>query len=266
MIEFNGQNILIKKEGHTLTIVLNRPEKLNALSPALIRELLDSVRLAAENSDLRVIVITGAGRAFSAGGDIEEDLIPVSRMSPRQWKSYIQDFCEVIKRIYFMEKPTLAAINGIVVGGGLDLAMACDIRVASDQAKFGHGYTNMGIISDMGGNYFLPRLIGLGKAKYFAFTGDFISAREAASFGLVEKVFPHDEFESAVSSFAEKIAERPTAALILTKEAMHKSLNMDLDTSLDYSLNLQSALLDSEDLKEAISAFLEKRKPNFIGK
>jgi len=260
------ENILISKEKQITKIILNRPDKLNAISPGFIEDLYKALPIIENDSDTRAVVITGSGRAFSAGGDIQEDLIPVSGMTPMEWKAYIKNFCEVIKKIYYMAKPVIAAINGVTVGGGCDLAMSCDIRIASDKAKFGHGYIRMGIISDMGGHFFLPRIVGTGKAKLLAFTGDLIDATEAERIGLVDRVVPADEFEKGVDELVQKIANGPTTSIVFIKEAMQRSSTMSLEASLDYSLNLQSALLASEDLKEGINSFLEKRKPNFMGK
>jgi len=258
--------INVTKEEQITTIVLSRPEKLNALSPEMIDELDSVIPLIEKDKDTRAVVITGSGKAFSAGGDIELDLIPVSKMNPMQWREYIKQFCMVVKGIYYMEKPVIAAINGVTVGGGCDIAMACDIRIASKKARFGYGYIKMGIISDMGGHFFLPRLVGRGKAKLFAFTGDLIDAMEAERIGLVDKLVSEDDFNKEVKKVVEKIACGPTAAITLIKDAMEKSRSVNLDASLDYAVNLQSALLDSEDFREGYTAFLEKRKPVFKGR
>lgn len=266
MIDKKYENILVKTENQITKIVLNRPEKFNAISPELINDLTDAMPLIGSDEDTRAVVITGTGKAFCAGGDIQEDLVPVSKMSPKEWRAYIKSFCDVIRTLNRLPKPVIAAINGVTVGGGCDIAMSCDIRIASDKARFGYGYIQMAIISDMGGHFMLPRLIGPGRAKLFAFTGELIDAGEAERIGLVDRLAPDDKFNDAVDALATKIATGPTAAIVLIKEAMRRSATMDLDTSLDYALNLQSSILDSEDLKEGCSAFLEKRKPNFKGK
>jgi len=260
------KNIIVEIEDGILKIILNRPKQLNALSPDLIDELWTTLNTIPEYPTIRAVLITGNGKAFSAGGDIELDLIPVSKMTPMEWRRYIKKFCAVIQMVYHLEKPVIAAINGVTVGGGCDLAMACDIRIASTAAKFGHGYIKMGIISDMGGHYFLPRLIGAGKAKLFAFTGEIISAEEAEHIGLIDRLVPEGQFEEKVAELTKKIAFGPTEAIILAKEAMHRSSAMNLEESLEYSYNLQSALLDSEDFKEGFTAFIENRKPVFKGK
>lgn len=258
--------ILVSKEKHITTITLNRPSKYNAISPELITDMIDAIKVVGEDSDTRAVLITGAGKAFCAGGDVQEDIIPVSKMRPSEWRAYIKSFCNMIRDLNAMPKPVIAGINGVTVGGGCDIAMSCDIRVASDKARFGYGYIKMGIISDMGGNYMMPRLVGSGAAKLFAFTGDIIDAKEAFRIGLVDKLVPANEFNDAVNNLVSKIANGPTAAIVLIKEAMRKSATMDLETSLDYTMNLQSAIIDSQDVVEGYTAFLEKRKPEFKGK
>jgi len=266
MISKEYKTILLTSKDQITTITLNRPKQYNAISPDLIADMLDAVKTVEHDADTRAVLITGAGQAFCAGGDIEDDLIPVSKMTPTEWRTYIKDFCDMIRNLHALPKPVIAGINGVAVGGGCDIAMACDIRIASDSARFGYGYIKMGIISDMGGHFFLPRLVGSGAAKLFAFTGDIIDAQEAFRIGLVDRLAPDKGFRDAVAELMQKIAAGPTSAIVLIKEAMRRSSAMDLDTSLDYALNLQSALLDSKDLVEGYTAFLEKRKPNFTGK
>ena len=260
------ETLLVSREGAVTKIILNRPEVLNAMSPQLMHELDDALADVALDEQCRALVITGAGRAFCAGGDVDLDVAQVSKMSPFEWRDYDARFCSVIKRIYWMEKPVIAAVNGVAVGGGCDLVMACDIRIASEKARFGMAYVNMGIIPDLGGNYFLPRLVGLGRAKLLAFTGELIDAKKAEHFGLVDILVSEDEFPKAVDELAQKLASGPTKAIAMTKIAMNKSLHMDLETSLDYSSNLQVFLLRTEDYQEGVRAFLERRKPDFKGR
>jgi enoyl-CoA hydratase/carnithine racemase len=262
--EFN--TILVSKENYVTTITLNRPKKYNAISPELITDMIDAIKIVGEDSETRAVLITGAGKAFCAGGDVQEDIIPVSKMRPSEWRAYIKSFCDMIRNLNAIPKPVIAGINGVTVGGGCDIAMSCDIRIASDAARFGYGYIKMGIISDMGGNYLLPRLVGSGAAKLFAFTGDMIDAKEAFRIGLIDRLVADSEFNEKTNELVTKIASGPTAAIVLIKEAMRKSSTMDLDTSLEYTMNLQNAILDSQDLVEGYTAFLEKRKPVFKGK
>lgn len=262
----NYENIIVSKENGIITITLNRPKFYNAISPELLHEVDEAVSAAAKDDEAKVIVITGTGKAFCSGGDIELDVSKISEMTTFEWRKYDMDFCETIKRIYWIEKPVIAAVNGIAGGGGLDIALACDIRIASEEAKFANFYIRMGLIPIMGGNYFLPRLIGLGRAKLMAFTGDFIDAKQAERIGLVDITVPAGEFSSTVKTLAQKLANGPTKAIGMTKIAMNKSMHMDLDMSMDYSSSAQVLLFSTEDHKEGLNAFFEKRKTQFKGK
>ncbi len=266
MAEKKYSTILLEKDKQVTTIILNRPKKFNAISPELIVDMLDALQVIEDDSETRAVLITGAGKAFCAGGDIQEDLVPVSKMNPAQWRKYIKNFANMVRKLHAIPKPVIAGINGVTVGGGCDIAMSCDIRISSDTARFGYGYIQMGILSDMGGHYLLPRLVGSGAAKLFAFTGDIIDAAEAFRIGLIDRLVPENDFKHETDALVQKIANGPTSAIILIKEAMRRSSEMDIDASLDYALNLQSALLDSKDFVEGYTAFLEKRKPVFTGK
>lgn len=260
------ETVLVSREEAITTITLNRPEVLNAMSPQLMADLGEAAEMVSKDEETRAVIITGAGRAFCAGGDVAEDVAIVGGKTPFDYRVYISDFANTIKRVYWMEKPVIAAINGAAVGGGVDLATACDIRIASDKARFGGGYIGMGIVSELGGTYFLPRLIGLGRAKLFSFTGELIDARRAEEIGLVDQVVPADQFNMLVKELAQKIANGPTKAIVMYKIAMNKSLNLDLETSLEYSQHLSYYTMSTEDYKEGTRSFLEKRPPIFRGK
>jgi 2-(1,2-epoxy-1,2-dihydrophenyl)acetyl-CoA isomerase len=258
------ENIICREQDGILTITLNRPEVLNALCLKMFDELSMVFHEAARDETIKVIIITGAGRAFCAGGDVKNDVSKLSTMGPFELRNYIHT--NVIKKIVEMEKPVIAAINGIATGGGFDIALACDIRFASEKARFSEIFVKMGIIPDLGGVYFLPRLIGLSKAKLLAFTGDIIDSREAERIGLVDKVFPENQLMAAVEQLARQLAKGPSKTIAMIKVAMNRSLSMDLNSSLDYTTNLQCLLVQTEDHKEAFKAFLEKRKPIFKGR
>jgi len=262
----NYETVLLSKEGPVTTITLNRPEFLNALSPKLMDELDKVLEYVADDSNTRAVVITGAGRAFTSGGDMELDIAEVHKMPAFEWREYDIKFYSVIKRIYWMEKPVIAAVNGPATGGGLDLALACDIRIASDKAKFGMFYVRIAGVPDLGGCYLLPRIVGLGRAKLMAFTGDLISAEEAEHFGLVDKLIQESEFANAVHVLSHKLGNMPTKAIGMTKQAIHRSLDMNLDTSLDYCNNAQLLMFDTEDFQQGFTSFLAKKKPDFKGR
>lgn len=260
------ETILLFKEASIATITLNRPAALNAISPQLMAELYQAVDDVAKDESIRAVVITGAGRAFCAGGDVSLDVVEVGKMTPFEYRNYIERLVKAIKSIVEIEKPVIAAVNGVAVGGGFDLAMACDIRIASENARFGEAYVRMGLVPELGGIYFLPRLVGLGWAKLLTFTGDLIDARQAEQIGLVEKVVPAVDFEASVKSLAEKLASGPTRTIGMAKIAINKSFHMDLETSLDYAQGLAFMLLQTEDYKEGYKAFLEKRAPVYKGR
>ena len=260
------ETVLVSQEEGIATITLNRPKFLNAMSPQLIVDLADALEAVSKDEETKVVIITGSGRAFCAGGDIEEDVSKAGQMTPFQYRNYIGNFWDPIKRIYWMEKPVIAAINGVAVGGGCDLAMACDIRLASDKARFGYGYVRMGIISELGGNYFLPRLIGLGRAKLFAFTGDLIDAKKAEELGLIDQLVQDSEFDAHVKGLAQKLAKGPAKTIGMIKIAMNRSIVMDLETSMEYSQNLTFFTLTTEDYKEGYQAFQQRRTPVYKGK
>lgn len=257
------KTVILTSEGGVSTVTLNRPEVKNAMSPELLHELGMVLDNLATDPATRAVIITGAGDAFSGGGDVKSDVSVISSMAPFEFRGYLHT--GLTKTIYTMEKPVIAAINGIAVGGAFDLALACDIRLASEKARLGEVFIKMGLIPDIGGIYFLPRLVGLGRASLLALTGDIIDAREAEKIGLVDKVYAADELMLAANNLAQRLASGPSKAIAMAKVAMHRSLSLDLDSSLDYTTNLQYLLSQTDDHKEALSAFLAKRPPSFRG-
>jgi len=260
------KTLKLSVEDNVASIVLNRPQVLNALSPELMQELGEAFDQVAENEAVRAVVITGAGRAFSSGGDVRLDIAQIFQMDSFEWREYMARLASVVKKITALEKPVIAAVNGLAVAGGLDIALACDIRVASDKARFSEAYVRMGLIPGLGGVYLLPHLVGLGRAKLLTFTGDMIDAFEAERIGLVDKIVPQDEFDQRVSELALKLAHGPSKAIAMAKVAINRSLGMNLDTSLDYVSFLQYLLIGTEDIKEGCNSFLEKREPVWKGK
>lgn len=258
--------ILLSKEASIATITLNRPEVLNAMSPQLMAELYQAVDDVARDENIRAVVLTGAGRAFCAGGDMATDVTKIAKMAPFEYREFCKDYARTMKNLAEIEKPVIAAVNGAAVGGGCDLAMACDIRIASENAKFGLVYVKVGLVPELGSMYFLPRLVGLGWAKLLCFTGDIIDARQAEQIGLVEKVVPAVDFEKSVKDMAEKLAYGPTKTINMIKVAFNKSLHMDLDTAMDYSWGLAYMSIRTEDHEEGYKAFLEKRAPVYKGR
>jgi len=258
--------IYTKKEG-IATITLNRPEKRNAFSPAMMESIYQAVEDAAEDDTVRVLVITGTGSAFCSGADVKA-------MAERfnQPGGGGQGEPEMMKRVSLpvlfrkFEKPIIAAINRVADAGGFDFALACDIRIASDKARFAELFIRRGVMPAMGGTYFLPRLVGVDRACQLIWTGDMIDAREAERIGLVTMVVPHEELESATLELAEKLAKGPPLAIQKAKRNIYRGLGMDLESALEYAASDMKELQQTEDHEEGARAFVEKRQPVFKGK
>ena len=256
------QNILLDTSDLISTLTINRPDKRNALNQATRDEIVHALSVLEQSHDSRVLVITGSGdKAFIAGADISEfegrtALAQREAMKGLRIFSVIEEF----------PKPVIAMINGFCLGGGLELALACDIRIASDNAKLGQPEINLGIIPGGGGTQRLTRLVGEGKSMELILTGDFIDAAEAKAIGLVNDVVSAAELPSRVRALASRIAERSPIALRMAKEAVKTAARMNLREGLDRETDLFSLTFGSEDKAEGVRAFLEKRKPNFKGR
>jgi 2-(1,2-epoxy-1,2-dihydrophenyl)acetyl-CoA isomerase len=260
--QMSGQfrNIIYEKKDRIATIILNRPEVLNALSPEMIDELISALNDAKDDKDVRVVIITGAGRAFSAGGDLN------AIKNYEKLEVMLKGVNEIVRLLASMEKPVIAAVNGIAVGAGLSLALACDIIIASDQSRFGSAFVRVGLVPDTGATFYLPRCVGLHLAKELAFTGRMIDANEAQRIGLVNRVVPASELQATVDSLAKVLADGPPIAVGLTKKLLNRSPNVSLENALDYETCAQLVCARTEDFKEGVSAALEKRRPKFAGK
>ena len=255
------ETIIFEKKGNVAWITLNRPEKLNAQNNQIRRELADAFSNAWDDGEVRVIVVTGAGKAFSAGADLQE-FAELSSVEIRQSREK-PTLTELMRNL---PKPIIAAVNGYALGGGCELAMACDIIIASENASFGQTEIRVGLIPGRGGTQLLPRLIGEKRAKELIFTGDIISAREAERIGLVNKVVPPEKLREAVAELIGKLLDKSPAILKLAKAAVNKSMDLGLSDGLSYERELFSLCFGTEDQKEGAKAFLEKRKPVFKGK
>jgi enoyl-CoA hydratase len=254
--------VLAEKRGQVLLLTLNRPEKRNALNSALRRSLLDALEAAARDSDVRAIVLTGAGeKAFVAGADISEfeGRAPVDQYRVMKGPS-IYDALERIA------KPTIAAVNGFCLGGGMELALACDIRIAAATASFGQPEVSLGIIPGGGGTQRLPRIAGLGAALYLVLTGSIIDAREALRLGIVQEISEPERLMTRAMEIAEVIAGRSPVAVAAAKEATRAALNLPLADGMKLETALFQVCFASEDKVEGVRAFLEKRPPVFPGR
>jgi enoyl-CoA hydratase/carnithine racemase len=260
------QDIIYAEEGGIATMTLNRPDEMNALSPAMRESMYQVVENISKDKTVRVLIITGAGRAFCSGADVkslaENANRPTSRERPDEAGGRRVSLHVLMQKC---EKPIIAAVNGVAAGAGLDLAMACDIRIASDNARFTEVYIRRGLLPVEGGIHLLPRLVGIDKACQLIWTGDMIDAREAERIGLVTMVVPHEELEIATRELAEKLAKTAPLAIQRAKRAIYAGLNMNLESSMEYIQPLMREILQSEDHKEGTRAFLEKREPIFKG-
>jgi len=257
------KDILIEREAGVAKVILNRPEVLNAFSIEMREGLGIIFEEFARDDSVRTVVLTGAGRAFCAGGDIKGwgDLREESRR-----RLIISLAHRAVKAITSLEKPVIAMVNGDAIGAGCNLALACDLIIASESARFGEVFVRMGLGPDWGGAYFLTRLVGMAKAKELLFTGKIISAREAEQMGLINQVVPPDQLESTVMELANKLAQSATRAIGLTKTFLNQVWQMDLSRALEYEAYVQGECIKTEDHQEAVKAFLEKKKPVFKGR
>ena len=257
------KNILIERKDELEVITINRPNVLNALNDETISELHRGLREIFKDEQVRVVILTGAGeKAFVAGADIGE--LKVCNALSGHRKSINGQ--RLLYHIENMEQVAIAAINGFALGGGCELALACDIRIASENAKLGQPEVNLGIIPGYGGTQRLSRLVGKGKAKELIFTGDMVEAAEALRIGLIEKVVPLAELMKTAQEMAAKIISKGPLAIKAAKRAINLGLDVDLKSGLEYEAMEFSAICATEDKTEGASAFLEKRKPDFKGK
>ncbi|CEH30492.1 enoyl-CoA hydratase [Aneurinibacillus migulanus] len=256
------ETILYESIEGVAKITMNRPDKFNAFTEQMHKELLDALKKAGKDPMVRCIVLTGAGRAFNAGQDLAE-----VEGGDVDFGGFLRKrYNPLIMQLRQTEKPIIAAINGVAAGAGMSLALACDMRLVSEKASFSNVFINIGLVPDSGGCYFLPRIVGIGKALELALMGEKVSAEEAYRIGLVNKVFPAVNFETEVMEYASKLAALPTTGMGLIKRTMYKGLEMNLEETLEYEALSQEIAGGTEDHKEGVQAFFEKRKPVFTGK
>jgi len=258
--------IAVAVDGPIGTVTLNRPDKLNAFTVEMVRELADALAMLGGSTTTRVIVLTGAGRAFCAGADVHllQDLI--TRQDEARGRSLVDGMRVVARAIREAPQPVLCSVNGVAAGGGANLVLACDLRIAADTARIGQVFMKIGLHPDWGGAYFLPRLVGAAKALELFLGADLISAAEAERLGLLNRVVPEADLAEATGAWARQIAAAPPLAVRRAKRAVHLSERATLDEMLDYELDAQLECFRSADGKEGIAAFFEKRSPHFTGR
>lgn len=257
------KTLAYEKKENIGILTINRPEKLNAISDELTKELKQFLEDLENDEEIRVLIITGAGdKAFVAGADISELVDRDARMGRRVSRER-QEIFSLIENLHI---PVIAAVNGYALGGGLELALACSIRIASEKAQFGAPEVKLGIIPGDGGTQRLPRLVGSGRAMEMILTGDFIDAEEAYRIGLVNKVYPHDQLQEKAIELARRIASRPPLAVRFAKDAVNRSQEGGTTSGYILESYLHALSCTTEDKKEGVSAFLEKRKGKFRGK
>ncbi|HML33539.1 short-chain-enoyl-CoA hydratase [Sporomusa sphaeroides] len=256
-------NVLYQTDNGIGMITLNRPKALNALNSELLTELNGLLDEIAQDDSVKVVIITGSGdKAFVAGADIAE----MQNISPLEGRAFGKFGQAIFNKLENIPQPVIAAVNGFALGGGCELAMACDIRIASDKAKFGQPEVGLGIVPGFGGTQRLPRLIGKGRAKELLYTADMINAEEAYRIGLVNRIVAADELLSTAKELAEKIMARAQAAVRLCKAAVNTGMDTDLESGIAYEAEVFGLCFATADQKEGMSAFIGKRKPNFSNK
>ncbi|MBB78935.1 MAG: 2-(1,2-epoxy-1,2-dihydrophenyl)acetyl-CoA isomerase [Crocinitomicaceae bacterium] len=244
-------------------IRLNRPEVFNSFNKEMAFQLQNILDTCSSNDDIRVVVIVGEGKAFCAGQDLSEAIDP----NGPELKTIVRDhYNPIILKIRNLNKPVIAAVNGVAAGAGANLALACDITIAKNSASFIQAFSKIGLIPDSGGTFFLPRIIGVQKALALMITGDKISAKEAEEMNMIYKAIDDDDFDTFISNFAYKLAIMPTKGIALTKKAVNSSFNNNLENQLNLEEELQTLAGETYDFNEGVNAFIEKRKPKFKGK
>lgn len=258
-------NIILDRTGQIGRITLSRPEAMNAFDRGMCEELLDAVEALRDDEACRVIVLTGSGRVFSAGGDVKEMARSGSSLSEEHFEELIQTINRIILTFTETPKPVIAAVNGIAAGLGFNMALAADIRIAARSAEFSEAFLKIGLIPDGGGTFFLPRLVGWARATELILTARTVSSEEALKLGLVTAVVDDDEFPQTVDTWARKFAAAPTAAIGRVKQLLAHSQTADLKSQLRFEREMQMASGRTHDFREGVSAFIEKRAPRFTG-
>jgi 2-(1,2-epoxy-1,2-dihydrophenyl)acetyl-CoA isomerase len=258
--------VLEKREGSLVTLILNRPERMNALNKDLTVAMNAALERVSADDNVNVVVIAGAGRAFCAGGDLSAIGKGRQENNITELQPILRSGMQMVLKMRTMRQPVIAAVHGAAAGAGMNIALAADIRIASDDATFGQNFARVGLFPDYGGMFFLPQLVGPAKAAEMFYTGEMIDAQTALRLGLVNRLVPLAELEGEVRALAQKIAQGPALAIRAVKQALFGTGREALSKALEHEVQQQMKCFASEDCNEGIRAFFEKRKPNFQGK
>ena len=262
----NLETVKTELKNGVLWTTLNRPDKLNAFNEQMGDDLLEVLKEAEKNAEARCVVVTGEGRAFSVGEDLNTNRAVYDSGKPMLLGEVLKrKYNPIVQRIRKMDKPVIAAVNGVTAGAGLGLALACDLRAASEQATFHEAFIKVGLAPDSGMSFWLTRILGLAKAMEVGLLGEPIDSTMAMNLGLVNWVFPADKFREEVAKIAERLAKGPTKALGLTKRALNRAIVVDMDSALEYETYLQDVAGRTRDHVEGVKAFFEKRDARFSG-
>ncbi|HKP85975.1 MAG TPA: enoyl-CoA hydratase family protein [Blastocatellia bacterium] len=263
-MEITPKSFLYEERGNVAFITFDRPDRLNSLTFEVYRELTDAFVALRSRDDVRAVVIAGRGRGFCSGGDVEDIIGELFSRDMSGLLEFTRMTCELIRNIRALAKPVIASLNGTVAGAGAVIALACDLRIAAETAKIAFLFVRVGLAgADMGAAFLLPKVVGLSKATEMLFTGDFVSAKEAAEIGLYNKVVAAGELETETDQWAERLAAGPGFALAMTKAALNRELHMSLEAALEAESEAQAICMLNPDFREAYEAFVEKRKPKF---
>jgi len=259
------ETILLDREGGVLTVTLNRPKVLNAITGRMTEELAEVLRGASIDEDVRAILMTGSGDAFCSGADLDKVDSRFDPFKPVGMKRTVEHYQQVVYAMINLEKPVIGAINGVAAGAGMSMAMACDIIVASERASFMQVFVKRGLIPDCGSFFLLPRIVGMARAKEIMFTGERIGAEEALRLGLVNRVVSHERLMEEALALAEKLSQGPTRTIGLIKRILTVSFESSLEVTLREEAMAQGLVIGGQDTIEGVTAFLQKRPPQFRG-
>lgn len=259
------QFIIVAVADGVMTITLNRPEVLNSFTVAMAQEVVGALREAGEDPNIRAVMLTGSGRGFCAGQDLAEAIPQDGTPMPDIGDIVRSSYNPLILAIRTLEKPVICAVNGIAAGAGANLAFACDITIASEDASFVESFAKLGLIPDTSGTFFIPRLVGTQRATAMMFLAEKIPAPKAKEWGLIWEVVPYHALQDTALALAKSLAQQATRGFGLTKRALNRSLGSDLESQLTFEAEMMSAAGRTDDYKEGVNAFLQKRKPNYVG-